>query len=127
MAVKHGPRKAESSPGELIHRFGELDIELRQSAGIVCRQGYIDGFVDVGPFWVMVELFRNQSRARHKPERFIEVPEDKFPGDGIAPRTSRQPLSRASPDLRASPESFSAISALYLSALVSAFPQARIG
>ena len=50
MAVKHGPRKAESSPGELIHRFGELDIELRQSAGIVCRQGYIDGFVDIGPF-----------------------------------------------------------------------------
>ena len=35
---------------------------------------------------MMVELFRKQSSARHKPERFIEVPEDKFPGDGIAPR-----------------------------------------
>ena len=81
-----GGRKAENLPGELVHRFGELDIELRQSAGIVCREGYIDGFVDIGPFRVMVELFRNQSGARHKPERFVEVLEYKFPGDGIVPR-----------------------------------------
>src|ERR1700758_3745049 len=33
----------------------------------------------------MVELFRNQSGTRHKPERFIEVLEYEFPGDGITP------------------------------------------
>src|SRR5215469_14012625 len=113
MAAKRGIRKAENSPAELVHGFRELDIELRQAAGIMGRERHIDCLVDVGPFRVMVELLA--ARAMN-PKASLKSLKTNFLVMASRPATSRQPVRRASADLRASPESFSAISALHSAA-----------
>ena len=92
MAAEGGNRKAGKaavpclpvSAGELVHGFGELDVELGQAAGIVGRKRHLYIFVDVEPFGMMIELFRHQRGAGHEAEGLIEIGKDELFGDGVA-------------------------------------------
>ena len=97
MAPKGGSRKAARNspvcPDErrlarnLIHRLGELDVALGQAAGVVGRQGDVNGLIDVEPFGMVIEFFRNQRRTGHEAEGLVEIGKNEFPGDGVAPRS----------------------------------------
>ena len=77
-------QRGERLPRELVHGLGELDVAVGQSAGIVGRQCDLDGFVNIEPFGVVIELFRHQRGARHETEGRIEIGKNEFFGDGVA-------------------------------------------
>src|ERR1700733_273348 len=86
MASKDGNRKADRLTCELVHCLGQLDVTLGQAPGVVRRQGHFDGLVDVKPFRMVIELFRNERRARHEAEGLIEIGEHEFFRNRVATR-----------------------------------------
>ncbi len=62
----------------------KIDIARCQAAGVVGGQHHLDGLVDVEPLRMVVHLLRDQRRPRHEAEGFVEVPEGKSFGDGVA-------------------------------------------
>src|SRR5690348_9195477 len=64
-----------------VHRLGKLDIPLRDTAGIMGRQGDLDGLVDIAPFRMMVVLFGDQGGAGHEAEGLVKILENEGFGD----------------------------------------------
>src|SRR5262249_32335722 len=70
--------------GQAIHGLGELDVPFRDPAGIVGGKRHLDLVIDVEPFRMVIELLRDQRRARHEAERFVEIFEREFFDAGVA-------------------------------------------
>src|ERR1700733_12950134 len=77
-------RRRHASARELVHSLGQLDIEIGQATRIVGRKRDLYVLVDVEPFRMMVEVFRDQRGARHEAEGLVEIGKDEFLADRVA-------------------------------------------
>src|SRR5438105_4019819 len=61
-----------------IDPSGELEVERRETTGIVRCDRDGDAVVDVRPIGMMIEAFSHQRHLRHETERLHEVFENQF-------------------------------------------------
>src|SRR5690242_16112867 len=80
----HADARRRSRPSKTVHRLGELDVTLGQSARIVGRERHRHGLVDIEPFRMVVELLGDERSPCHEPERLVEIAKPEGPGDGVA-------------------------------------------
>src|SRR5262249_43243134 len=76
--------RRRSGPGQPVHRLRQRNVTLGQAAGIMRRERYRDGLVDIEPFRMMVELLGDERCPGHEPERLVEVAKHEGLGDGVA-------------------------------------------
>src|SRR3954463_14432013 len=81
-----GCPQGRSACRQLVHRGGELDVELGHTAGVVGRQRDLDVFVDIKPLRVVIHFFGDQSRPGHETEGLVKIREYELPGDGVPAR-----------------------------------------
>src|SRR5262245_43526233 len=70
--------------GQPVHGFGEGDVTLGDAAGIMGRERHLDLIVDVEPFRVMIELFREEPGAGHEAARRRDILDGESPADRVA-------------------------------------------
>jgi len=66
------------APGQPVHRGGQLEIEPRESSGVVRRELHRDPVPGVRPVRVVVHLLGGESGAGHEAEGLGEVGEPEF-------------------------------------------------